>query len=164
MEVARTPVRLLPQGQKVCRVPAQTPAQQQMSQSGNRDAYFQSRLDAGDPFAYRALMTVRGADLWGSLANGRLFVSILERNNASVDLTMGLAAIRGEQNQIGVELMQAYSRQLDATGGMTLGLWTDVHHDVFSRHDLPPETYGGTPFGGYGITLMNAIVNIDGCL
>lgn len=77
---------------------------------------------------------------------------------------MGLAAIRREQNQIGVELMQAYSRQLDATGGVALGAWTDIHHDVFARHDLPPETYGGTPFGGYGITLMNAIVNIDGCL
>jgi hypothetical protein len=60
--------------------------------------------------------------------------------------------------------MRAYSNQLDRPGGLTLDRWTNIHHDVFASHDLPPETYGGTPFAGYGITLMNLIANIDGCL
>ncbi|MGE0467383.1 MAG: RHS repeat domain-containing protein [Steroidobacteraceae bacterium] len=152
-----------PQGESVCRVPAQTDLQRSLSASGSRDAFFQSRHNAGDPFAYRALSTVKESDGFGQTANAWLYGMILRRNTIK-GIYMSDGGISREMNQIGVELMQAYSSQLDQPGGVTLGRWTNIHHDVFAGHSLPKSAYGGTPFFGFGESLMNSWADIDGCL
>lgn len=122
--------------------------------------YWQSRLDAGDPFAHRALATATSSDFLGGLANAWLFTALLDRDEMSGRVS-GISGLNEEVNQIGVELMQAYSDQLDR--GMTLDRWTNIHHAVFAEHGLNPSTYGGTPFLGYGQPVMNWVAGIERC-
>jgi RHS repeat-associated protein len=155
----RPPTYSLPQS-KGCSVPALTNAQRELADSGDRIGFWRSRLAAGDPFASRALMTAQNSGFVSGLANGRLMSALLERDNLS-NRTQSITSLKTEMNQIGVQLMQAYSDQLSS--GMTLDRWTNIHHAVFAEHDLPPSAYGGTPFFGYGQGIMNWAVGIRSC-
>ncbi|HVZ69587.1 MAG TPA: RHS repeat-associated core domain-containing protein [Rhizomicrobium sp.] len=130
---------------KTCPVPPLTQAEKDDVARGDRAAFWQARLDGGnDPLAATALSMTKNSSLMAEYANGVLFNAISERSKGS----MGLEQIKDEINQIGVQIMQGYAGLVQSGGAADPRAIATLHFDVFGRHGLPADTYGGSLFTG----------------
>ena len=127
-----------------CPTPAISRAQRQAAQNGDRSAFWNSRLAAGDPLAGTALSIVNNSDFSGQYANFRLRQAIITRSP-----TMNPGAISQEVEQIGVELMQAHVAAVDSSGAnLSAGDIARYHFRIFEAHGLPASTFGGAALTG----------------
>ena len=83
----------------------------------------------------------------GALANGRLFTALLARDDQTGQY-QGLAQVHAEMDKIGVQLMVQHVQTLNTFHGITPVQVADYHFQVFGEHDLPRDTFGGTPLAG----------------
>jgi hypothetical protein len=127
----------------VCKAPPISAAESSYVDSGNRRAFWESRLPQGDTIAETALDILNHDGLGGNLANQRLIGSLLVRSPGATP-----AALISEVRAIGVELMGAHAAAVTQFQGLSAGNVAAYHFNVFARHGLPSTTFGGTPFSG----------------
>jgi len=121
--------------------------------AGNRQEFWQSRRDQGDPVAQTALDIFNNTGL-GAVANRRL-------HNAISPPMMGAGTrfipfipprTTASVNDIGVALMQGHVRTIDRfpsqSGILSPRDIADYHHGIFADFNLPANTFGGTPVTG----------------
>ncbi|RVT94380.1 hypothetical protein [Sphingomonas crocodyli] len=135
------------QGDVACPSPGMTPAEQAAAARGDREAFWASRAERGDPLGATALQIVRNDSFNGQVANGRLYNAIAERTVFSGNWPDG-AKINAEIQQIGVELMRAHADAVTRFGNPTAEDVARYHHQVFADHGLDPRTFGGTMLTG----------------
>lgn len=146
-----------PQSSNGCVAPPISSAERAAAARGDRSAFWRSRSAHGDPLAGTALSIVNNA-FWGAgvVANLRLRNFINERTPG-----MTASAVSAEVQQIGVQLMQQHVAAIDKFGSPNTSQIADYHNQIFNSHGLPNSTFGGTMFGGAGIT--NFITGWAGC-
>jgi hypothetical protein len=121
-----------------------TPAEMQLVQSGNYLGYYQLACAGGDAYACVA-DHVAANDAWPwTYATTRLR-DALRKKGCDNEATL---------NDIRNELANAYASYLPDNPANAI--WPDsqaitqFHWDVFAQYGLPPETFGGTPWGSSG--------------
>lgn len=123
-------------------------------QDGKRLEFWESRQTVGDPMADTAVKIVKNTgvsvtEFMGAGANGRLRDALYRRDRA-LGVFDGLSekyysGIEAEINQVGVELMQNHVAYIDLNQGYvpTPQQVDSYHIDVFGRHGLTPNAFGG---------------------
>jgi len=127
-----------------------TPDERAAAASGNYLGYYQLACAGGDDYACFAQHVAANDDWWGNRATNRLVGALRDMASANGQCIDEAGIL----DQIRKDLAKAYADYLP--GDAADARWpsaTDVaafHWDEFSRFDLPPSTFGGTPFGAWG--------------
>lgn len=124
-------------------------------------AYYQSRLDRGDPYGeiglsfwaphssgakYRAMAAASKLNLLGgAIANGVITSADPMVQQMQIH-DIGVALARAHANSVDIDY---FDRLGEIHGVLDLDQVTDFHHDVFSSYGIPVRYYGGTPVGGF---------------
>ena len=126
-----------------------TDKQRELASARDRAGFWQSRQqDSHDPMGKIGLSAVNNDGgvidyLFGGQAiNNRLKAYSKVYGNGDLDL-----------NKVGVKLMNAHVKSVDLDDRGISGLLSPrqiatYHHKVFEKYNLPPTTFGGTPFTG----------------
>ncbi|HMP07965.1 MAG TPA: hypothetical protein PJ982_16570, partial [Lacipirellulaceae bacterium] len=146
-----------PQSGNGCKAPPISAAERAAAQRGDRSAFWNSRLAAGDPLAGTALGIVNNNTFSGQIAN-----QILQSAVVAHSPTMHWQGVANEMQSIGVDIMRAHVGAIDRFGSPNTSQITDYHRDVFNAHGLPGSTFGGTAIFG-SASLTNAITGWAGC-
>lgn len=147
----------LPQSGNGCKAPPISAAERAAAQRGDRSAFWNSRLAAGDPLAGTALGIVNNNTFSGQIAN-----QILQSAVVAHSPTMHWQGVANEMQSIGVDIMRAHVGAIDRFGSPNTSQITDYHRDVFNAHGFPGSTFGGTAIFG-SASLTNAITGWAGC-
>lgn len=124
---------------------------------GNRKAFWESRLNRGDPLAQTALDIVNDKG-WGWVAN----------RNAEFGMWAGDSS--ANLQQLGVDLMRAHVSAVDfdysnnigtVPGSLSVGQIRDYHYEVFDNLSISRWAYGGTP-GPLGVGWTDSVY-CSGC-
>jgi type VI secretion system secreted protein VgrG len=119
-----------------------SPEERRYARDGNRQAFWQSRLERGDPMAQTALEIVGSSSFRGYTANMRLRNGLRAR-----DLDV-FNNHEGEVEQIGRSLMREHVKEVGRVGQPSPRDIARYHHKVFNDHGLPDSMFGGTMISG----------------
>jgi|SRR5690554_560750 len=113
-------------------------------EAGDRESFWNSRLNRDDPLAPVAISILN--DDWVSVSGYRLTYGYMAN---------GLTGLSGEAlNALGVDLMRAhadavthdYNQKIGIPGLLSPRQAAEYHHEVFRSHNTSPGRFGGTPF------------------
>lgn len=121
-------------------------------EAGDRQAFWKSRIKAGDPMAPVALGIVDMTDgNMLSLLNHGLDGALGMGANEWLQFRAAVAGVNVDLDAVGNELMRAHVEAVDTNDGQFLDARdiTDYHHEVFAEFDIPRAAFGGTPVTGH---------------
>ena len=122
-----------------------TPAERSALNNGGYAAYYQTACADGDAYACFAQHIAANDNVLGNIATNRVSDALNSKQCLTDDYESAT------MNQIRNDLANAYANYLPSSEAaaffpMAEGV-AQFHWDEFAKFGLPPETFGGTPFG-----------------
>jgi RHS repeat-associated protein len=134
-----------------------TPAERALAQSGNYLGYYQLACAGGDATACFDEHIAANDNFWGRRATNRL----LDKLHKKAEAAHQCLDDEGILNQIRSDLAKDYASSLpqtpDQANWPSASDIAQYHWNEFGQFGLPPDTFGGTPFGQNGPLFLPGI-------
>jgi hypothetical protein len=134
-----------------------TPAERALAQSGNYLGYYQLACAGGDATACFDEHIAANDNFWGHRATNRL----LDKLHKKAEAAHQCLDDEGILNQIRSDLAKDYASSLpqtpDQANWPSASDIAQYHWNEFGQFGLPPDTFGGTPFGQNGPLFLPGI-------
>ena len=131
-----------------------TPAEARAAQSGDYLQYYQLACAGGDATACFDAHIAANDNFWGHRATNRLLDKLRKKAQAAHQCLNE----EGILNQIRIDLAKDYANSLP--NSLDQARWPSAqgiaqyHWSEFAQFGLPPDTFGGTPFGQNGPLIL----------